>query len=67
MNTKAIIRKALKDTHKNETLERAIGRIVRQEGGTYEVYIKIMSDLREKALAERITVFDAARMIAGEN
>ncbi len=59
-----LLAEALKDLHKGETVERALGRIVRRSGGTYEEYVRIMGDVRELAVKEKLTSLDAARRLA---
>ena len=59
-----LLAEALHDLHKEETLERALSRILRRYGGTYEEYIRIMGDVRELAKREKITAPEAARKIS---
>lgn len=60
-----ILLEAVKDLHKGETIERAVGRILRRYGGTYEVdYQRIMATVREFARKEKITAIEAARKLA---
>ncbi|HEY5538774.1 MAG TPA: hypothetical protein VIL58_04450 [Thermoplasmata archaeon] len=59
-----LLAEALKDLHKGETVERALGRIVRRNGGTYEEYVRIMADVRELAVKEKLTSVDATRRLA---
>ena len=59
-----LLAEALKDLHKGETVERALGRIVRRNGGAYEEYVRIMADVRELAVKEKLTSVDATRRLA---
>ncbi len=60
-----ILLEAVKDLHKGETIERAVGRVLRRYGGTYEVdYLRIMTNVREVARREKITPIEAARKLA---
>ena len=59
-----ILQEAIGDLHKGETLERAVGRIVRRNGGTYEDYTQIMGFVRDLAARERLTPLQAARKLA---
>ncbi len=60
-----ILLEAVKDLHKGETIERAVGRILRRYGGTYEVdYLRIMETVRDLARKEKITAIEAARKLA---
>ena len=64
MDRSKVIRDALERRRKNETLERAIGKAVRRNGGKYEDYIEIMSRIREVRKAEDLTLTDAAHRVA---
>ena len=59
-----IINSALKDLHSNETLERAIGRFVRNARGSYDDYVQIMSDIREISSKKKISLLKAAEKLA---
>ena len=61
---KDLIGEALGDLQKGETIERALGRILRRYGQKYEEYLRIMDIVREVAHRERVTNLEAARMIA---
>ena len=67
MNRRAkaeIIWSALKDLHSNETLERAIGRYVRNARGSYEDYLEIISTIRDVAKKKKLSLLDAAKKVA---
>ena len=66
MKDPEIIAEALKDMHKRETLEEAVGRVVRKHGGKYEDYLRIMADIRDLAYSKEVTPLEAAREIAGQ-
>jgi hypothetical protein len=59
-----LLLEAVKDLHKGETVERALGRILRRYGGTYEDYLRIMGDVRELARKGKLTSDEAARILA---
>jgi len=59
-----ILREAIRDLHKGETLERTVGRIVRRHSGTYEDYVRIMDSVRDLAARDRLTPIQAARTLA---
>ncbi len=61
-----LIAEALGDLQKGETIERALSRILRRYGGTYEDYVRIMSDVRDLASKEKLSNLEAARRIAGQ-
>ncbi len=56
-----ILMEAIKDLHKNETFERALGRTLRRHGQEYEEYLQLVGDLREKARREGVDILEAAR------
>ena len=62
----SILQEALKDKHKNETFERALGRILRAHGRDYEDYLELMSEIRERAGREKVDIVEAARREASE-
>ncbi len=59
-----LLAEALGDLQKGETIERALSRILRRYGGTYEDYVQIMSDVRDLATKEKLSTLEAARRIA---
>ena len=59
-----LLAEALGDLQKAETIERALSRILRRYGGTYEDYVRIMSDVRDLATKEKLSTLEAARRIA---
>ncbi len=58
-----VLRDALKNKHRDESFERALGRAVRKDRGDYKRYIDIMGEIREFARSKRVNVIEAARMI----
>jgi hypothetical protein len=58
-----VLREAFRSRHK-ETFERSLGRTVRRHGGSYADYMKLMSEVREKARREKTDVREAARRLA---
>jgi hypothetical protein len=59
-----ILWEALRDLHSNETLERAIGRYVRNHRGRYEDYIELISAVRDMAKKKKMRLLDAAKKLA---
>ena len=59
-----LLAEALGDLQKEETIERALSRILRRYGGTYEDYVRIMGDVRDLATKEKLSTLEAARRIA---
>lgn len=59
-----VVWSALRDLHSNETLERAIGRYVRNYDGKYEDYLDIMATIREVAKKKKLDILEAAKRVA---
>jgi len=59
-----LLAEALGDLQKGETIERALSRILRRYGGTYEDYVRIMGEVRDLATQEKLATLEAARRIA---
>ena len=59
-----LVAEALGDLQKDETIERALSRILRRYGGTYADYVRIMSDVRDVASKEKLSNLEAARRLA---
>jgi hypothetical protein len=59
-----LIREALKDLHSNETLERALGRYVRNHKGDYGDYVDLMSKIREISKRKKLSLLKAAERLA---
>lgn len=59
-----IVWSALRDLHSNETLERAIGRYVRNAKGSYEDYLEIISTIRDLAKKKKLSLLEAAKKVA---
>jgi len=57
----ASIREALKRWRRKDSFESALSRSVRKRGGEYEDYIRIISEMRERARREGVEVHEAAR------
>jgi hypothetical protein len=61
-----LLREAVRDQHPNETFEKALGRIVRNHGGTYEDYMEIIARVRDRAKRDKKGLAAAARSLASE-
>lgn len=59
-----VIRDALNDLHKNETFERAVGRMIRNRRRSYEDYLDVIATVRELATKKKIDLLQAAKRIA---
>ena len=59
-----LLAEAVRDLQKGETVERALSRILRRYGGTYEDYVRIIGEVRDLANREKVTTFEAAQRLA---
>lgn len=62
-----VLREALANKQRKETLERAIGKAVRRNDLDFGVYIKITSELRELAEKRQLDPEDVAKGLVSEN
>jgi hypothetical protein len=60
----AVIWEALRDLHSNETLERALGRYVRNHKGDYGDYVELMSAIRLISKRKKLSLLKAAERLA---
>lgn len=58
-----IVREALDTQLRNEDFDRAVGRTVRRRNLEFKKYIEVISELRELAKAESVSVEEAARRL----
>jgi hypothetical protein len=49
-----------------EPFERSLGNAVRHHGGSYEDYVDLMSQVRETARKRKVSVREAARILADQ-
>ncbi len=49
-----------------ETFEQSLGRSVRRHGGTYQDYVDLVSRVREAAKEHKVSLREAARILAGQ-
>jgi hypothetical protein len=61
-----LIKQALQRQHRKETFEHALGKVVRESGLDFGIYIKIVSEVREAAYRDGKDVEDAARGLLAE-
>jgi hypothetical protein len=66
VDRETVLQETLRDLHKNETFERALGRILRRHGKGYEEYVEIMGAVRNQAEREGIELLEAARKQASD-
>lgn len=58
-----VLREASRIRQRKEPLERAIGRAVRSLGKDYSYYIALVSELRETASMDRVSVEEELKML----
>ncbi len=52
---------------RKESLEEALGRVARKRGLDFSAYVNMMSDVRERARHDRVTVEEAAKRILSKS
>jgi hypothetical protein len=62
-----ILEEAVKDLHKNETFERALGRTLRRHGRSYREYLDLIAEVRDRARQDGVDIVEAARRVASES
>lgn len=62
----SIVSEAVRTRLRDETIERSIGRTVRRRGLEFSKYIQVMSDLRDLAAENKVSVDEAAEGLAKE-
>lgn len=58
-----IVEDAVKNYRKKEGFESALARAVKKSGRRYEVYIRIVTEIREYAYSNDIPLVDAAKKV----
>lgn len=61
-----VLREAARIRTRKEPLERAVGRAVRNRGKDYAYYISLMSELREAASTDKVSIDDELRLLVDE-
>lgn len=61
-----ILKEALETKQRKEELERAVGRVIRRRNLEFKTYVEVMSELREIARREKVSLDDAARRLLEE-
>ena len=59
-----VLREAARDQHPNEPFEKALGRAVRNHGGTYQDYVELIARVRERAERDGKGLVVAAKALA---
>lgn len=61
-----VLGEAVKTRQRKEELERSIGRALRRRDMDFKLYVQIMSELRDVAAREDISLDDAARKLLSQ-
>lgn len=61
-----ILREASQKRQRKETVERALGKVIRDRGLDFSAYVQMMSEIREFARKHRISELDAVRQLLSE-
>ena len=61
-----VLREAARDVHPNESFEKALSRSIQKHQGTYEDYMDLVGDVRERARKDKTSLGDAAKALAAE-
>lgn len=64
--TRRILLEAVKDLHRDEPFERALGRALRRHGRGFDDYLSIISQVRERASRDGVDSVEAARRVASD-
>jgi len=60
------LREAVEGQRRKESLEEAVGRVARKKGLDFSSYVAIMSEVRERARADKSAPEEAAKAILGD-
>ncbi len=63
----AVLSEALKTRQRKEELERSVGRVLRRREMDFKIYVQMMSELREVARTEEISLDDAAEKLLSQD
>ena len=61
------IREALRSWRRKRPFESSLSTSILRNGGGYEDYIRVISEIRDRAKTERIEVHDAARRLVSSD
>lgn len=63
----AVLSEAIKTRQRKEELERSVGRVLRRREMDFKIYVQMMSELREVARTEEISLDDAAKKLLSQD
>lgn len=58
-----VIKHALKNKHRDEPFERALGRAIRKDRGDFKRYLRIITEVREFARNKKVDVVEGAQIL----
>lgn len=64
---RGVLRETLERMRRRETLEEALGRVARKRGLDFSAYVRIISEVRDRAHSTGTDQENAARAILGES
>ena len=62
-----VLREAVRDIHRNETFEKALGRAVRTHHGTFEDHMELVAKVRAQAKRDGTGLVSAAEVLSRED
>ncbi len=62
-----VLNEAVKTKQRKEELERSIGRALRRRNMDFNVYVQIMSELRDTAARDSLSLDDAAKKLLSQD
>jgi len=62
---RVVLRDALSIWHRKDSFESALSRAVKKQGGSFEDYIRLISDLRDEARSGEMDIHEVARRLIG--
>jgi len=65
VDNRRVLREAAGELRRGERFEEVLGRVLRRHGGAYEDYVRLITDVRERANKKNLTPAQAARDLAG--
>ncbi len=65
VDDRRVLREAAGELRRGERFEEVLGRVLRRHEGSYEDYVRLITDVRERANKKNLTLAQAARDLAG--
>lgn len=58
-----VLKDALKNKHRDEPFERALGRAIRKDRGDFKRYLRVITEVREFAHKKKVDVVEGAQIL----